>query len=171
MSKITKAWVEAQMEKEMERGNHPEAVRDLAALITVHGYLCGEVDDVRQYGRRYTPEEHHKAIPVHDPDKLTQHDAESWVNHMRAADGSHHVRWSLDEIRQYAGNFGIRGEDVIPFFAIMNAMYSDYGMVAQKYGVDKVDFWSDMTKAFIHDVDAVPGKVKKYYQYIVQHDD
>lgn len=45
------------------------------------------------------------------------------------------------------------------------------GMVVQKYGVDKVDFWADMTKAFIRDVDAVPGKVKKYYQYIVQHDD
>jgi hypothetical protein len=53
----------------------------------------------------------------------------------------------------------------------MNALYTDYGMVAQRYGVDTVDFWADMARSFIHDVDAVPGKVKKYYQLIAKHDD
>ena len=39
MSKMTLAWVEAQIEQELERGNKPEAVRDLAALIEVRKYL------------------------------------------------------------------------------------------------------------------------------------
>lgn len=39
MSKMSLAWVEAQIEHELERGNHPEAVRDLAALIAVREYL------------------------------------------------------------------------------------------------------------------------------------
>ena len=40
MSKMSFAWVEAQIEHELERGNHPEAVRDLAALIAVREYLA-----------------------------------------------------------------------------------------------------------------------------------
>lgn len=39
MSKMTLAWVEAQIEQELERGNKPEAVRDLAALVTVRDCL------------------------------------------------------------------------------------------------------------------------------------
>ena len=41
MSKITKAWIDAQIEHEMERGTHQDAIRDLAALITVRKYICG----------------------------------------------------------------------------------------------------------------------------------
>lgn len=169
MSKITKAWIDAQIEHELERGNHSEAVRDLAALITVRDWMCEGEEDVRQYGRRYTPEEQHKAM--HDPDKLTASEAEAWVHHMRSADGSHHVRWPMDEIRRHAADFGLRSDEVVETFAVMNALYTDYGMVAQKYGVDTVDFWADMARSFIHDVDAVPGKVRKYYQLITKHDD
>ena len=167
MSQITKAWIEAQIEKELERGNHPDAVRDLAALITVKQWMCA--DPPAEYEREV--KEAHTEVQHHHGNALTKDEAEEWVHEMRAADGSRHVRWPLAEIRQYAGNFGVRGEDeVIAFFAVMNALYTDYGMVAQKYGVDKVDFWADMAKAFMHDVDAKPGKVRRYYDYIVDHD-
>ena len=39
MANMSLVWIEAQIEHELERGNHPEAVRDLAALITVREYL------------------------------------------------------------------------------------------------------------------------------------
>lgn len=39
MAKMSLAWIEAQIEHEMERGNHPDAVRDLAALLQVRQYM------------------------------------------------------------------------------------------------------------------------------------
>ena len=49
-------------------------------------------------------------------------------------------------------------------------MYSDYSKVFKKYGVgDKLDFYVDMAKAFIEDKDAQPGKLRRYYTYVVKH--
>lgn len=184
MSMMSRAWIKAQIEHELERGNTPDAVRDLAALVTVHNYLCDqEGADMRQYGRRYDPNRMHMprgesrdmqrghAEDAEDG-KLTREEAEKWVKGMKSEDGKNGPRWSFDQINQYAGNFGIQGEEnVIEFFAVMNALASDYGKVARKHGVDKVDFYADMAKAFMHDKDAVPDKVRVYYECIAKHDD
>ena len=143
-----------------------------------------EEEDMRQYGRRYNPDrmskggfshQHHqmgRADYEDDEEHLSREEAEKWVRGMKSEDGKPGERWPLHEIKQYAGNFGIQGEDkIIEFYAVMNAMASDYGKIAKKYGVDKVDFWADLSKAFIHDKDAVDGKVKKYYECIAKHDD
>lgn len=185
MSKMTKAWIEAQIEHELERGNHPDAVRDLAALVTVHTYFCEqEGPEMRQYGRRYDPDrmsayeapqkrqEMGHAEGYEDDDHLTREQAEKWVRGMKSEDGKTGARWPYEEIKRYAANFGIQGEEqVVEFFAIMNALYSDYCKVAKKYGVDKTDFWADLAKAFIHDKDAKSGKVKMYYECIAEHDE
>lgn len=42
MPRMSLVWVEGQIEKELERGNSPDAVRDLAALLTVRDYLAGK---------------------------------------------------------------------------------------------------------------------------------
>lgn len=143
----------------------------------------GEEDmDMRHYGRRYNPDRMTMGRSEHqtqmmggsesDAYHLTREDAEKWVKGMKSEDGKTGGRWPLAEIKQYAGNFGIHGEDqIIEFFAVMNALYTDYCKVAKKYGVDKVDFWADLAKAFIHDKDAGEGKVKKYYECIAKHDD
>lgn len=39
---MTLAWVESQIEKTMSQGNSPQAVYDLAALVTVRTYLLEE---------------------------------------------------------------------------------------------------------------------------------
>lgn len=141
-------------------------------------------DEMRQYGRRYDPS---RMVADHDRHRdqemgyaeggeggehLTREQAEKWVKGMKSEDGKPGPRWPYQEIKQYAGNFGIQGEEqVIEFFAVMNALYSDYCKVAKKYGVDKVDFWADLAKAFMHDKDAEPGKVALYYECIAKHDD
>ena len=141
-----------------------------------------EDEDMRQYGRRYNPDrmtmghsEHHSYMmggAEGDGEHLTRDEAEKWVRGMKSEDGKTGGRWPLNEIKQYAGNFGIHGEEeIIEFFAVMNALYTDYCKVAKKYGVDKVDFWADLAKAFMHDKDAGDGKVKKYYECIAKHDD
>lgn len=138
--------------------------------------------DMRHYGRRFNPDRMSMGRSEHqnqmmggsegDEDHLSREDAEKWVKSMKSEDGKTGGRWPYHEIRQYAGNFGIQGENkIVEFYAVMNALYTDYCKVAKKYGVDKVDFWADLAKAFIHDKDAGEGKVKKYYECIAKHDD
>ena len=177
MGKMSVVWIDSQIEQEIERGNTPEAVRDLASLVTVRDYLTrgnkavGEYTDMRQYGRRYAPEPESKAAEAMTGDRLSREDAERWVRHMHGADGTKGGRWSLQEVMQYAGNYGVYGDDVIEFFAAMNALYTNFVGVAKQYGVDKVDFWTDLAKAYMHDANAMPGKIKKYYEHIAMKGD
>lgn len=143
--------------------------------------------DMRQYGRRYNPDRARMAMGGQEStqrrmigfasskgegEHLSREEAEEWVESMKSEDGKTGGRWPLHEIKQYAGNFGIQGEEkIIEFFAVMNALYTDYCKVAKKYGVDKVDFWADLAKAFMNDKDAGEGKVKKYYECIAKRDD
>lgn len=140
----------------------------------------GEGTDMRQYGRRYNPDRMHMHKQpsremeygyAQEDGKLTREEAEKWVEGMKSEDGKQGARWTFDQVRQYASNLGIQGEEAIEFFAVMNALSSDYGKVARKHGVDKVDFWADMAKAFIHDKDAVPDKVRVYYECIAKHEE
>lgn len=145
--------------------------------------MDGEEDmDMRHYGRRFNPDRMSMGRSEHQPqmmggsegeddEHLSREDAEKWVKGMKSEDGKTGGRWPLNEIKQYAGNFGVHGDEVVEFFAVMNALYTDYCKVAKKYGVDKVDFWADLAKAFMHDKDAGEGKVKKYYECIAKHDD
>lgn len=144
--------------------------------------------DMRQYGRRYNPDRARMAMggqkePMQqrmigfasnkgDEEHLSREEAEKWVESMESEDGRKGGRWPYHEIKQYAGNFGIQGEEkVVEFFAVMNALATDYGKVAKKHGVDKVEFWADLAKAFINDKDANPGKVKMYYECIAKKED
>ena len=59
--------------------------------------------------------------------------------------------------------------DETEFYAVLNAMYSDFSGVAQKHGVHKQDFYLDLAKAFLEDKDSVKDKAAAYYMYIVKH--
>lgn len=97
--------------------------------------------------------------------KLSKEDADRWVKGMRNADGSFGGHWTMEQTNQVAKQKNIDCEPEV-FYAVMNMMYSDYGKVAKKYGFDNVDFWVDMSKAFIDDADAGADKVAKYYSEI-----
>lgn len=162
MSKITKAWVEAQIEQELERGCHAEAVRDLAALMVVKDHLCEEAPvpvSVR--------ETHHES---HGHETLDKPTIMAWVDSMVDADGVRGGKYSWHQAQQYALNKGITNEDrMLEMYAIMNAMYADYHHVAKKFGVDRDDFYACMAKAFLEDEDAVDDKVAEYYRHVVKH--
>lgn len=140
--------------------------------------------EMRQYGRRYDPDrparmhygqhQQHQQQMGHtqgDGEHLTREEAEEWVEGMQSEDGKPGPRWPMHEIERYAGNFGVQGEEIVEFWAVINALYSDYCKVARKYGVDKVEFWADLAKAFIRDKDAEPGKVRLYYECIAKKKD
>lgn len=188
MGDMSLAWVNAQIEIEKQRGNHPDAVRDLASLLTVRDHLAGCKVDWETMMDKAEAALHKMAEPgmrdqnsIHigtyadnrgravASDHLTKAEAESWVRSMRDGEGHRGGRWTLAEIKQYAGNFGVTGdEEIIDFYAAMNAMATDYGEVAKAHGVDNVDFYADMAKAFLHDRDAVQGKIKRYYEDIAE---
>ena len=105
--------------------------------------------------------------------KLTKEQAEEWVSEMDNEDPSHPEggKWTMEEVKPLAQKYEIPtdGQKFIDFYAMMNAMYSDYYKVAKKYGVANPDFFAEMAKAFVCDKDAKKNKTALYYDYIVQH--
>ncbi len=100
--------------------------------------------------------------------KLDQRAAVEWVNKMENADGSHGEHFTMEQAERILRNKGWEC-DPLEFWVAMNAMWSDGAVTAKKYGVDKLEYWADRAKEFLADKDAGPGKMAKYYQYIVKH--
>ena len=59
--------------------------------------------------------------------------------------------------------------DPAVWYAAMNMIYSDYFKTAKKHGVNTVEFFADMTDAFIDDKDAgaPEEKISAYYHCVV----
>lgn len=104
--------------------------------------------------------------------KLTREMAEEWVAGMEGSDPAkpHGGKWTMEQIKPIAQKYGVptEGEKFAEFWAVMNALYSDYYTVAKKYNVLNPDFFADMAMAFINDKDAVRNKAAVYYECIVE---
>lgn len=125
---------------------NPENVMSLAALIYIKEHMPDFSDLSENTGAC----------------KLTREEAEEWVRGMDNADGTKGAFFISP-----AETDGLRGEcDSIEFWAAMNLMKSDYGVVAKRHGVDCPAFYSDMAHAFLDDKDAKPGKLCLYHKYI-----
>ena len=104
--------------------------------------------------------------------KMTREMAEEWVEGMEGSDPAkpHGAKWTMDQVKPIAQKYGVptEGERFWEFWAVMNAMYSDYYPVAKKYNVLTVDYFADLAMAFINDKDAVENKTTMYYECIVE---
>lgn len=100
--------------------------------------------------------------------ELDRKTAKRWVESMQSEDGRKGSRWSEMQAESIMHQMGIR-ENPIEFYAILNAMYSDYSKVAKEFGVDRPDFYAKLAEAWINDKDAVEGKATIYYECIVEH--
>lgn len=99
---------------------------------------------------------------------LTMDEADDWVMSMHGEGTKKGGKWKFEETEKFAKARGMTSEDdLVEFYAVMNAMYSDYGDVAKKYGTSMPDFFADMAKAFIDDPDACEGKTALYFEHIV----
>lgn len=95
--------------------------------------------------------------------------ARDWVDQMRGEDGSAGEHWTQEQIRQLQQ----QKKELLDYpaaevFAVMNMMYSDYSKVAKKFGVNNLDFYVCMTKAWIDDPDAGENKTANYYEWVVR---
>ena len=99
------------------------------------------------------------------PTHLTMDDAKKWTAKMQNADGTTGAHWTPDQTSTVMAQKGFVF-DKPDFFAAINMMYSDYCGVAKTYGIDNANFYADLSAAFLHDKDAVPGKIVKYMDVI-----
>lgn len=114
------------------------------------------------------PIENHQSKNMLRLDKET---AEKWVRNMRNEDPNRRsgARWSMEELKPMALKFGIKpeSEEFVEFYAMVNAMYSDYSDVAKKFNITSPEYYGMMAKAWMDDKDAVPNKTAMYYECIV----
>lgn len=101
---------------------------------------------------------------------VTKEKAQEWVKEMKNSDGSEGEHWSMDQIKTLRDKMGFSQIDPMEFYVAINMMYSDYCAVAKKYNIDTSEFYGHMAKAFIEDKDAVPGKLAKYFEIVVDDD-
>lgn len=99
--------------------------------------------------------------------KLDKKTADEWLKNLKNADGSRGPHWTMEQTKTVMEQLGIDCEPMEGWVA-MNMLYSDYVDVAKKMGVNNVDFWASMAKAFLDDEDAVPDKLAMYYECIAK---
>lgn len=113
-----------------------------------------------------------RAIPggakMHHEAKMDEHTARKWAAMMENEDGTTGPHWSMEQVKKVIEQRGMPG-DPVEIWVAMNMMYSDYCKVAKKLGVNTMDFYAEMARAFLDDKDAgVPDKLTAYYEYIVK---
>lgn len=106
-----------------------------------------------------------------DDMKLTKEEACEWVDSMENEDQEHPHGgvWSMEEAKELARlvHMTTDGPKFIDFYAIVNAMYSNYSKVAEEFGVEEPEFFAKMAKAWLEDKDAKKNKTALYYHCIV----
>ena len=100
---------------------------------------------------------------------FTEDDARRWTEHMENDDGSMGAHWTLEQTTAVANSIGVHVDPWI-WFAALNMEYSDNFEVAQKYGLDRPEYYADLAKAFLFDEDGggPEEKIAGYYHGIVE---
>lgn len=93
--------------------------------------------------------------------------ARKWVESMENEDGTTGPHWSLDQVKKTMQQRNLDC-DPVEMWATMNMIYSDYSVVAKKLGVNTMDFYIDMARAFLDDRDSgAADKLSAYYYNVV----
>lgn len=100
---------------------------------------------------------------------FTEDDARRWTEHMENDDGSMGAHWTLEQATAVANSIGVHTDPWV-WYAALNMEYSDGFAVAQKYGLDRPEYYADLAKAFLFDKDGggPETKIAGYYHGIVE---
>ena len=103
--------------------------------------------------------------------RMNEETAMAWVDSMEGEDRSKPKggKWSPEQLEPLAKKHGVptSGPEWWAFYAVVNAMYSDYCEVAKAYNITSPDFYAKLALAFMRDRDALPEKVERYLRYVV----
>lgn len=107
--------------------------------------------------------------------RLSKEDMKEWEKKLVNDDGSHGAHFDKEQIDQVARSIGIEpkefGDGVLCM--TVNMMYSDYCGVAKKFGVDRLEYYIELAKAFLKDKDFDGDGAEKlflYYTFIADDD-
>ena len=116
---------------------------------------------IADYVKSYHPDMYDEFVEMAEAVayEMDRSKADSIVMNMRP----YGQRWSYDDIRSYVRERGIEDEQVCHYYLVMNAMYNDYKRTADRYGLDRPDFYYDLAWDFINDEDGKTHKVAKYF--------
>ena len=99
--------------------------------------------------------------------RLSRDEAHEWVQHMEHEDGTKGEHWTCEQTTQVMRNKGYEFEPA-EWYAVMNAMHADYFKVAKMFGVDNIDFYAAIAKAWLCDEDAVEDKARQYFEHVAK---
>lgn len=122
-----------------------------------------------EMGIRHGKKERGHAESYEDSEPMDMETAKRWVSRMKNKDGTMGAHWSMDQAKSMMQQHGLSLEPV-EFWAILNAMYSDFSAVAKKHHLSGSDFYVDLAKAWLEDEDAVENKATMYYECVVKHE-
>lgn len=97
---------------------------------------------------------------------LTEQQASMWVKSMKHSDGSTGELITMEQAKEWLAKKGYTGMSLPDFYAVINAMKSDYNGVAKMFNIMSDDFYGELARAFIQDKDAKPYKTSLYREYI-----
>ena len=95
--------------------------------------------------------------------EFTEEDAEAWVSAMNPP-----ARWTMDQTTDVMNKQGFHHKPC-EFYAVMNALFSDYGKTMAKFNADKPEVWAALAHDWLDDADAEDGKTGRYFRDIVKH--
>lgn len=95
--------------------------------------------------------------------EFTEEDAKAWVASMNPP-----AKWTMEQTTDVMNKQGYSHRPW-EFWAVMNALYSDYGKTMAKYGADKPEVWAALANDWLDDADAEDGKAGRYWRDIVRH--
>lgn len=148
--------------------------------------VSGDMDRMPpEFGREYRTDAGHRGMDEmayrHGGERMEGHAsgsdavpftrelAQEWVHGMKNADGTTGPHWTMEQTETARAQHGVNC-DPLAFYVAMNMIYSDYSKVAEKLGVNKMEFYVCMAKAFLEDKDARNQggeKLARYYEYVV----
>ena len=152
---ITLEKVRHEIKEMLEKGcMTSECVRDLGMLYLLQEKMEDSHSEMRP-------------APYREDSVFDLHKAKTWVGSMKNADGSTGEHWTFEQTSQVMKQRNMECSP-IEFYATMNMLWSDYGKIAEKFGVSNIDYWAEMSRAFLMDRDAVHNKLAHYYECIAQ---
>lgn len=94
---------------------------------------------------------------------FTEEDARAWVAAMNPP-----AKWTMEQTTDVMFKQGYHHKP-FEFWAVMNAMYSDYGKTMVKFNADKPEVYAALTHDWLDDADAEEGKAGRYWRDVVKH--
>lgn len=100
--------------------------------------------------------------------EFTETDAHEWTARMENTDDTEGQHWPMEQTTAVMRSRGLHYDPAV-WYAAMNMIYSDYFGVIHKHNVNYVDFYVDLTDAFLNDKDGgtPEEKISAYYHCVV----